>query len=208
MKKLLLSLLLILLFAFNISDFSVKAGSDIKLNKKKVTIVIGKTYKLKLYGAENVKWKSSDKKIATVSKTGKVKAKSEGKCSITAVYDGKSYTCKVTVKTAKSSDVSDADKANNDNAQKDYTVYRFRNSTLLDQHYEKHGIEMGFDSKESYEKAASDVINNPDALSKVEKEDGDFVYYLESTNEFVVLSKDGYIRTYFLPRCGSRGRTA
>ena len=61
---------------------------------------------------------------------------------------------------------------------------------------------MGFKSAADYEKAASDVINNPAALYKTEKEDGDHVYYVEATNEFVVLSKDGYIRTYFLPDRG------
>ena len=33
-------------------------------------------------------------------------------------------------------------------------------------------------------------------------ERGDDVYYLEETNEFVVVSTDGYIRTYFLPDGG------
>ena len=80
--------------------------------------------------------------------------------------------------------------------------YYFRSNKLLTQHYEKHGIDMGFDSKEAYEKAASDVINNPAALHKTEAEDGDYVYYVEETNEFVVLSKDGYIRTYFWPSAG------
>ena len=83
-----------------------------------------------------------------------------------------------------------------------YVSYRFRSDKLLTQHYEKHGIEMGFDSKESYEKAASDVINNPAALYKLEAEDGDHVYYVEETNEFAILSPDGYIRTYFLPSAG------
>ena len=83
-------------------------------------------------------------------------------------------------------------------------AYHFRNNNLLEQHFEKHGIEMGFDSKESYEKAASDVINNHKALFKTEAEDGDYVYYVEETNEFVVLSLDGYIRTYFLPSSGKK----
>ena len=83
-----------------------------------------------------------------------------------------------------------------------HTEYRFRNNKLLEQHYEKHGIEMGFASKEAYEQAASDVINNPAALFKHEAEDGDEVYYVEETNEFVILSTDGYIRTYFLPNAG------
>ena len=82
------------------------------------------------------------------------------------------------------------------------TTYKFRNRNLLDQHYEKHGRDMGFASAEEYEKAAAAVVNNPEALHKLEKEDGDDVYYVESTNEFVVVSTDGYIRTYFLPDRG------
>lgn len=82
------------------------------------------------------------------------------------------------------------------------TSYKFRNKNLLDQHYEKHGREMGFASAEEYEKAAAAVPNNPDALHKTEKEDGDDVYYVEATNEFVIVSTDGYIRTYFNPDRG------
>lgn len=81
-------------------------------------------------------------------------------------------------------------------------TYHFRNSSLLNQHYEKHGIEMGFTSAEEYEKAANAVITDPNALSKREKEDNDYVYYIEETNEFVILSTDGYIRTYFYPDRG------
>ncbi len=80
--------------------------------------------------------------------------------------------------------------------------YTFRNSTLLENHYQKHGIEMGFGSASEYEKAASDVVNSPDALHKKEKEDNDDVYYIEATNEFVVVSTDGFIRTYFKPSSG------
>lgn len=80
--------------------------------------------------------------------------------------------------------------------------YYFRNQKLLDQHYNKHGKEMGFKSAAAYEAAASAVINNPNALHKTEKEDGDYVYYVKSSNEFVILSTDGYIRTYFNPSGG------
>lgn len=82
------------------------------------------------------------------------------------------------------------------------TSYKFRNKNLLDQHYEKHGREMGFASAEEYEKAAAAVPNHPDVLHKIEKEDGDNVYYIEATNEFVIISTDGYIRTYFNPDRG------
>lgn len=82
------------------------------------------------------------------------------------------------------------------------TEYRFRNKNLLDQHYQKHGIDMGFSSAEEYELAAAAVPNHPDVLHKTEKEDGDDVYYIEATNEFVIVSTDGYIRTYFNPDRG------
>lgn len=78
----------------------------------------------------------------------------------------------------------------------------FASKKLLTEHYNKHGIEMGFKSEEAYVKAANAVVSNPKSLHKTEAEDGDDVYYLESTNEFVVVSTAGYIRTYFLPSAG------
>lgn len=78
------------------------------------------------------------------------------------------------------------------------TEYSFRNERLLNQHYEKHGVEMGFATLEEYVEAANAVIQHPDALHKLEAEDNDDIYFLEATNEFVVVSTDGYIRTYFI----------
>ena len=95
------------------------------------------------------------------------------------------------------------DDSYSDNAKEEnYVEYRFRSYKLLNEHFEKHGMDMGFDTTEAYEEAASKVINNPSSLHKIEAEDGDDVYYLEETNEFVVLSTDGYIRTYFNPDAG------
>lgn len=84
--------------------------------------------------------------------------------------------------------------------------YHFRTQKQLEQHFEKHGSEFeddfDYETPQDYEAGASDVINNPDALYKTEAEDGDGVYYIEDTNEFVILSTDGYIRTYFRPNAG------
>lgn len=80
--------------------------------------------------------------------------------------------------------------------------YYFRNDKLLNEHFQKHGIEMGFSTKEEYQAAASAVVNNENALHKYEKEDGDDVYYLEASNDFVIVSTDGYIRTYYKPNDG------
>jgi len=95
---------------------------------------------------------------------------------------------------------SEAPEANNDKVVT--KELSFRSDDQLADHYEKHGIEMGFDSADAYLEAANDVIADEDALHKTEAEDGDDVYYLEETNEFVIVSKDGYIRTYFYPSDG------
>lgn len=84
--------------------------------------------------------------------------------------------------------------SNTDNAKK----YTFRTQSQFDGHFEKHGEEVGCKSKEEYLAAANAVINNPNALHKLEAEDDDHIYYLEDTNEIVFLSQDGYIRTYFI----------
>ncbi|MDY4818584.1 MAG: hypothetical protein SO186_11785 [Lachnospiraceae bacterium] len=80
----------------------------------------------------------------------------------------------------------------------------FRSDSLREEHFEKHGVEMGFASAKEYEKAAAAVVSDSRALHKLEKEDGDDVYYLKDTNEFVIVSTDGYIRTYFYPRDGMK----
>lgn len=82
------------------------------------------------------------------------------------------------------------------------TQYTFRTEEQLADHFERHGVEMGFEDEDAYVEGANRVISSPDALHKLEAEDGDDVYYIEETNEFVVVSGDGYIRTYFEPDDG------
>ena len=89
-----------------------------------------------------------------------------------------------------------------DDNEKTETIYTFRNNYLLREHFDKHGNEFDYSSAEEYENGASAVINDPDALHKTEKDDGDDIYYLERTNELVIVSTDGYIRTYFRPDSG------
>ena len=56
---------------------------------------------------------------------------------------------------------------------------------------------------EEYLEHANELINSDadDILTKYE-DDGDFMYFRKSTEEFLVLSPDGYIRTYFIPSAG------
>ena len=46
---------------------------------------------------KDVKWKSTNKKVATVNKEGIVKAKKAGKATIKATYKGSTYKCKIRV---------------------------------------------------------------------------------------------------------------
>lgn len=80
----------------------------------------------------------------------------------------------------------------------------FRSWKLLEEHFEKHGEEVGCSTAEEYLAAANAVVANRKSLHKTEKEDGDDVYFLESTGEFVIVSTDGYIRTYYKPEDGIR----
>ena len=83
----------------------VKSATRIKLNKTKVTLGRGKTLKPKATlmpknaNPTTITWKSSNTKIATVSKSGKITAKAKGTATITAFsWNGKKATCKVTVR--------------------------------------------------------------------------------------------------------------
>lgn len=82
--------------------------------------------------------------------------------------------------------------------------YYFRSEKLFDSHYEKHGAEFGDITQDEYLDLANELINaeGENILHKTEKEDGDFLYYNTETNEFLVLSTDGYIRTFFKPSAG------
>lgn len=74
----------------------------IKLNKKKLIMKKKETFKLKVShtSKKNITWKSSDSKVAKVSKNGKVTALKKGKAKITAKIKGVKgkLVCKVTVK--------------------------------------------------------------------------------------------------------------
>ena len=90
---------LVLVMAFSVALPAVKvSAATVKLNKKTASVEVGATVKLKLKNAKagQVKWKSSNKKVATVSK-GVVTGVKEGTAKITATYKDKKYTCKVTV---------------------------------------------------------------------------------------------------------------
>ena len=97
MKKIIRSLLVVLaiMMAFTVP---VNAAS-MKLNRKRVSINVGQVVTLKVKGTKKkMKWTSSNKKIATVSKKGKVKGLKAGKATISVKVGKKSLKCRVIVK--------------------------------------------------------------------------------------------------------------
>lgn len=73
----------------------------------------------------------------------------------------------------------------------------FRSDARLQDHFQKHGVEVGCATAEEYLARANAVVADSAARHKTQREDGDDVYFLERTGEFVVVSPEGFIRTYF-----------
>lgn len=136
--------------------------------------------------------------------TSSVQSLSQAVSSVTSLQSTTSQSVRSELSKPQSAASQSTQPVQSEQSEPQTVTLKFRNKNLLDQHYEKHGKDMGFSSAAEYEKAAAAVPTNPAALHKIEKEDGDDVYYIEATNEFVVVSTDGYIRTYFLPDSGKR----
>lgn len=69
-----------------------------RLNKKKITVYNSRSFRLKVTGGKGrIRWKSGNKKVATVSKKGTVTALKGGTCTVTAVRNGIALKCRITV---------------------------------------------------------------------------------------------------------------
>lgn len=84
-----------------IEDSDVKViliDNPMVITNPSITMGVASRETVELIGKGNIVWKSSNKKIATVSNKGVVTAKKKGKVTITATCDGKTATCKIKVK--------------------------------------------------------------------------------------------------------------
>ncbi len=78
---------------------SIVQAATIKLSASSLKLQVGQSKQLKMVGTKaKVTWKSSNKKVATVSAKGKVTAVSEGTVVISATVNKKKYSCMVLVK--------------------------------------------------------------------------------------------------------------
>ena len=89
---------LVLFLAVIFVSIPCEAASSAKISKTKANLFVGETIQLKVTGGSGtVKWKSSDKKLASVDKKGLVTAKKTGKCKITATQGNKKLTCTIQI---------------------------------------------------------------------------------------------------------------
>ena len=103
--NLVITFMLIVFISFGSAMDVNAAGAS--LSKKSVKLEAGKTVTLKVNGTKKtVKWSSSNKKVATVSQKGRVKALKKGSATIYARVAGKKLKCKVTVKAKKPAPLS------------------------------------------------------------------------------------------------------
>lgn len=81
--------------------------------------------------------------------------------------------------------------------------HTFRNKKLYDDHYKKHGAEFGNITQQEYlDKANELIIDKSESILHKYSDDNDYLYFNTENNYFLVLSEDGYIRTFFIPSSG------
>lgn len=95
-------------------------AAKVKMSKPSMTLKAGQSRTLKLKNAVGkVKWTSSKKSVASVTKKGKVTARKAGSALIWAQAKGHTYRCSVTVVNAAKKDTADTDVTNTDSADTD-----------------------------------------------------------------------------------------
>ena len=99
MKKRITAGLLMLALTISLGQ-SAEGRSATSLSRKKLNLTKGSTFTLKVRGVsgkKNIIWKSSKKKVASVTKKGKVTARKKGTAVITAKIKSRKFRCRVTV---------------------------------------------------------------------------------------------------------------
>lgn len=76
---------------------------------------------------------------------------------------------------------------------------RFASRALLQEHFEDHAAEFGFQSIGEYLQGARQLLSGGTGVLQFTRNNGDTLFYRVSTNEFGVLMRDGTIGTYFKP---------
>ena len=71
-------------------------------------------------------------------------------------------------------------------------------------HFNDHGHEFGYNNINEYSKSAKNFANNNEkGIKSFRAKNGSIYKYNPKTNEFMIITKDGKIITYFKPSGGS-----
>lgn len=106
MEKILISLITVFVLAILPAESAILPGTVCvteavpRISSSKLTMIKGQSRTLKITGlkkGQKITWKSSNSKIVTVNKTGKLFAKSAGNATITAQVNGIRFVCKVKI---------------------------------------------------------------------------------------------------------------
>lgn len=83
---------------------------------------------------------------------------------------------------------------------------RFETPEKMQKHYDKHIDKYGNISILEYIALANELVNakDTDGIEKIVRSDESTAIYRFSTNDFLVITKDGYIRTFFKPDDGEK----
>lgn len=79
------------------------------------------------------------------------------------------------------------------------------NKKTLDKHFHEHRENLGLNSKEAYVAHAvkfANVVDKKNCVSFVDGKTGSTYKYNKVTNEFAIITADGYIVTYYKPDKG------
>ena len=81
---------------------------------------------------------------------------------------------------------------------------RFETPEKMQKHYDKHIDKYGNISISEYIALANELVNakDTDDIERIVRSDESTAIYCFSTNDFLVITKDGYIRTFFKPDDG------
>lgn len=105
-KKILISLITVFVLTMLPAESAILPGTVCvteaapRISSSKLTMIKGQSRTLKITGlkkGQKITWKSSNSKIVTVNKAGKLFAKSAGNATITAQVNGIRFVCKVKI---------------------------------------------------------------------------------------------------------------
>ena len=102
LKKLIICMLCVICTLVTFTPVNTNAATKVTLSNTKITLKLGNTKVLKLKNAKGkVKWKTSNAKVVSIKKKDATSitltSKKQGKVTITATNNKKTYTCKVNV---------------------------------------------------------------------------------------------------------------